>query len=131
MNFKNLLYTKYWLSQPFPAAHNVYWVWVVALLAILALGFAAYVFRLGSKQNSYKKLLGEVGSFGVSLGLSGLLFFAFRQQNVAFLGWRMWFIPWTIIFVVWGAKIVKYAVKRLPEIQHEREIRLQKEKYLP
>lgn len=131
MSLKNFFIAKYWLAQPTPAVHSVYWVWVAALLLLVGIGLFAYILRLNTKQNALKKLFGQVGSFGIWLGLSGLLFFAFRQQNVYFLGWRVWFLPWTAGFVFWGGKILYYALKRLPEIRSEQAVRMAKEKYLP
>lgn len=131
MSIRNFFYSSYWFSQPVIANRWVFWVWLLMLLAILAGGVAALIVKKSTEEKVMARIWQRVGNLGISMGLAGLLFFFFRQQSAYFLGWRFWFLGWAIVLAAWGASILKYYLKRVPEIRVEQAARLQKEKYLP
>ena len=69
--------------------------------------------------------------FGCTMGLWGLVWMFFRQENIALLGWRFWLMLWLVIVLWWLARIMRYVVKRVPEIKKEKEEIEKLAKYLP
>ena len=131
MSLKNLFYYTYWFKVPVIATRSVFWVMLSVLLGLLALGLVA----IGARGYLEKKGLGnfsrKVSSFGISMGISGLVLFFFRQQSAPVLGWRIWFLVWGVSLIIWAAVILQYYFKRVPAIKAEQSARQEKEKYLP
>jgi hypothetical protein len=131
MSIRNLLYLSYWFKQPVIATRSVYLVWLFGLLVMVAVGIACYVWRRYAATKILNGVLEKIGNLASTMGITGLVFFFFRQQSVPFLGWRFWFLLWGIIVIAWAGRIIKYIVKRVPEIKAEQEAKARKEKYLP
>ena len=131
MNLKNLLYYSYWFKVPVIATGFVYWVMLLVLIGLVALGVAASVARKAFEEKSLGNLAQKINNLGVAMGLSGLVLFFFRQQSAPILGWRIWFLVWVVVLVIWIAMILRYYFKRVPQIRAEHAERQQKEKYLP
>lgn len=130
LDFRNFFYFSYWTSQPRTIYGWGFWFWLGFFLLLLAAGVGGYVYAAYFKPK-VPVLWQKIGRFGVSMGLSGLILFFFREEHVILLGWRVWFLFWGIIFVAWFAKIMCYASKRVPAIQRENFEREEKQKYLP
>lgn len=109
----------------------VFWTMLVILFALVALGIAAAVGKKFFEERALGSLSQKVSNFGVSMGLSGLALFFFRQQSVPVLGWRIWFLVWLLSLVIWAARILRYYFNRVPQIRAEKVARQEKEKYFP
>ena len=133
MQVQNLLKWSYWFYQPFIAVGNTKWVWILSFLAMILAGLIAkiaraYNIKIGSGN---KEVLRRAGNLLITMGCLGWLWMFFRQQQVAFLAWRVWLVLWVILFATWSYKVVRYATKRSPLISEEQAKREIKEKYLP
>ncbi len=131
MKIANLFTWYYWSSQPYIARGFVFWLWF-GLFAILAIGgVVCLVVRKNTEEKWHRPILGRFGSFGLTTGLLGLVWFFFRQERISFLGWRLWLLGWGVLFVWWLVKIIMYTVKRVPVLKKEEAERLLKQRYLP
>lgn len=131
MEFGNLFTFSYWFSQPLPAEKEAYWIWVLILLAITAVGFGCLIYKNYIKDKGLSLVLEKASNLGLTIGVIGIMLFFFRQQNIFFLGWRFWFLLWFVGLIIWKARIVRFFLKRVPEIRSEQADRERKEKYLP
>ncbi len=131
MSFKNLLHFSYWFSQPDPTMQGVRSFWIIFFAAIIVLGILVFVVRMLKKENALRLVLGRFANACFTLGFLGLLWFAFRQENVSFLSWRFWMGLWVVAAVLWAGSILRYTIKRLPLIKAENKEREMREKYLP
>ncbi len=131
MSLKNLFYFSYWFKVPVIATGFVFWMMLAVMLGLIVLGIAVVVARNVFEKKSLGNFSRKISSFGVSMGLTGLVLFFFRQQSAPVLGWRIWFLIWGAAFVIWVAMILRYFFKRVPQIKAENAERRQKEKYLP
>lgn len=131
MSIRNLFYWSYWFSQPYIARGTVFTAWLWAFLLLVLAGLVAKILSQYQKFEPQRKFFGRIASLGLTMGLTGLVWFGLRQQRIPFLAWRVWLLLWVVVFVVWAWKILVYAVKRMPTIKREQAQRLQREKYLP
>ena len=131
MSILNLFYFSYWLSQPVILYGTVKWVWVGVLLGFTIFGLISKIIQIIRPNSFARDAWRRFGNLFLSLGLIGLLWFFFRQEQVMFLAWRFWLIPWVMIFIWWLFKNVKYVVVRLPKIKAEQQAKELKNKYLP
>jgi hypothetical protein len=144
MNIANLIKFDYWFSQPFTARGFALWMLVGGFLLFIVAGL---VFKILSQYTtprpspnrggaeggvrSKKLVLKRVGSLGITMGFFGLIWMFFRQERVAFLAWRFWLLLWLAVTVFWAYRLVRYVLKRIPEIKAEEERRASIEQYLP
>lgn len=131
MRFSHLLFKSYWFTQPDPALGLARWAWLVFFLALFGGGVAALMFRQKQEEGYRRSFLARLANAGITLGIFGLLWFFFRQQNVFFLGWRFWLLIWFAVFLFWTAIIAYHLLKRLPAIRAEQAARAARAKYLP
>lgn len=131
MSFANLFYYSYWFKVPVIATGSVYWTMLVALLGLVAVSIAAAVAGDTLERKSLGNLARKIFNLSLSMGLTGLVLFFFRQESAPLLGWRIWFLVWGVVLVIWTAMILRYFFLRVPQIRAENSERQQKEKYLP
>jgi hypothetical protein len=131
MKFTNLFNSSYWLNQPVIATKSVYFIWLIGLLAVFAIGLGSLIFSSVAKSNLNKTILKKFGDLFSDMGIAGLFFFFCRQQSIPLFGLRIWFLIWLIVFVIWLGFVLKYLLKRVPAIKLEQEEKARKEKYLP
>ena len=131
MQFSNLLYTSYWFSQPYIAHGAVAWFWIGLFLALILIGLFARIVGVVSPDHLRQEILRRLSVLGLTLGLIGLIWFFLRQERIPFLAWRFWLLLWVLGFVWWAAAVLRYAIKRVPNIRLEQAERLKREKYLP
>ncbi len=133
MQIQNILRTSYWFYQPFIAVGGVKWVWIVSFLVLVLLGMIAKIVRMNNQKidQGAKEVLRRAGNLLITMGLLGLMWMFFRQQQVAFLAWRFWLLLWVVLFAWWGFKVSYYATKRLPMISSEQAKKQMMNKYLP
>lgn len=131
MSILNLFYFSYWLSQPAVLYGTAKWIWVGVLLGFTVFGLISKIIQIIRPNSFARDAWRRFGNLFLSLGLVGLIWFFFRQEQVMFLAWRFWLIPWVMIFIWWLFKNVKYVVVRLPKIKAEQQAKELKAKYLP
>ncbi len=131
MSIKNLFFSSYWFSQPGAAESWVRGVWIGLLLALVLVGIILLFVRRYQQAKALRLVYSRFSTCLIVMGMLGLMWFYFRQEQVLLLGWRFWVIPWFVVLAIWLAKIIRYVVKRLPQIEIENREREQREKYLP
>lgn len=131
MSYQNLLKIDYWFSQPFMAHDFAFWATLLLFLGLIIGGVVLLLIKSFNNDRTNKIIFNKLDNFGVSLGLLGLMWLFFRQQRVSFLAWRFWLLFWFLIAVWWLIKILKYAIKRLPQIKQEKLEKQRFNKYLP
>jgi len=131
MNLINLFSLSYWFSQPEPALGLVKWLLVLSFLSLVLVGLILRILLINKKDKIIKEIYRRLSNVGFTVGIFGLLWMFFRQENVLFLAWRFWIIVIGLIFILSLIKVCNYIFKRVPEIKAENIKRLEKQKYLP
>ncbi len=131
MSIGNLFYWSYWFEQPYIAAGWTLAVWVGGFLALVLAGLVMRILRQKKVDNLIKEVYRRFSNIGFVMGLWGLFWMFLRQERIPFLAWRFWLWFWVLVFVWWLQGVLKYTIKRLPEIRQERIDRETRNKYLP
>lgn len=131
MRFANLLYSAYWFSQPDPAVGRILWLWLIALAGLTALGVVCLFAWRRLTDHAVALFVRRLGNCLIWLGIVGLLFFLLRQERVAFLGWRVWFMLWAASGAAWVARLAFFWFKRVPALHAEEKSRAAREEFLP
>lgn len=133
MSLENIFYWSYWFSQPSELVGGLevvgFIIPVGLLISALLLRMVAY-FRYKEDQ-LLKRIWWRISNSIFCFGFINLIWFVFRQQRIPYLAYRFWMLILIIIIIWWIYTIIKYALKRVPEIREERIKREQKEKYFP
>ncbi len=131
MSIFNLLELSYWFQQPFVARAWSLRGWVIVLLFLVLAGIVGKIIQLKQSEKVIRQILNRLSNISLTVGLLGLLWLFFRQQQVPFLAWRFWLalmfggLLWSVI------RTIIFLVKRYPEIKAEKAEREMKAKYLP
>jgi amino acid transporter len=131
MSLQNLFRLDYWFSEPFTARGFTLWLFLGGFLLFVFVGLIFKILSQYQQDKSKRLILKRAGSFGITMGFLGLVWIFFRQERVAFLAWRFWLFLWGAVVVIWAYHLVRYALKRMPEIKAEEAKRTALEKYLP
>jgi len=131
MSIANLFYWNYWFNQPRVTWGTMFLVWLGFFLAFLVAAVVLRIIRNYKQDGLVKEVLRRYSNIGIGMGLFGLVWFFFRQQAAPLLAWRFWLIVWVVGLVYWLYRVIRYHVKRLPEIRLEKEQRVKFAKYLP
>ncbi|MFH1292360.1 MAG: hypothetical protein ABIH87_04170 [bacterium] len=131
MAFKNLFYINYWFAQPFSVHGLTFWLFICIFLFLIAVGLVLRIWAQYVQDRSIKLIFRRFASFGMTMGLFGIIWTFFRQERVIFLAWRFWMLVWLLVSVWWMIDILKYVLKRLPVIKKEKQEKEQMGKYLP
>lgn len=131
MHFKNLFDWSYWFNQPFTAQGWVKWAFVLVFLGLVLACIILKMVRLYSTEKWNKEIMRRVSNGVLAFGLVGLLWMFFRQERVAFLAWRFWLLLWLLWVVIWTIKLIMFAMKRVPQVREEENVRALRDKYLP
>ena len=130
MSFTNLFRMDYWFGQPFSAHGVSFWIFAIFFLVLILGGIISRIICQYKKEKIDKVILKRFSTFGMTLGLFGIIWLFLRQEKVPFLAWRFWLMLWVIIAVWWLSKILEYIVRRVPQINQEKEERKKRDKYL-
>lgn len=98
---------------------------------LVVLGFIA---KKLIKQNTYapvKKFFTKLYHFFLTLGVLGLLYIFFRQQNIYFFSTPAWLLVWGIGALAWFSFVLKYYFTDRPEKMKVIEAESDKKRYLP
>ena len=131
MSFYNLLELSYWFKQPFIAREWSLRGWVIVLLVLVLAGIIGKIIQLKQSEKVIRQIYNRLSNISLTVGLLGLLWLFFRQQQVPFLAWRFWLallfggLLWSVI------RTIIFLVRRYPEIKAEKADREMKAKYLP
>lgn len=131
MNITNLFSWHYWFSQPFMARGVALWILVCGFLFFIIAGLVLKIIAQYVGAKPAKTLLRRFSTLGVVMGFLGLIWMFFRQERVAFLGWRFWWLVWLGFLAWWVIRTGYYIFKRLPQLKMEQEKKERIEKYLP
>lgn len=125
------LTVSYWFTNYKPIASitlNVLAVvFLLTLIAAIAINFHIYVNKPGIKARIYKKWMPLM----YTVGIVGLILVFFSSQNIPYLGARWLYVLLVVIAAAWTLKIMKFVKKEFPA--HIQNLQEQKnfEKYLP
>jgi len=131
MSIKNLLYSSYWFSQPQIATRGVLWFWIGFFLVLILGGLVLLILQRTQPDKALRLVFTRFGNCALAMGIIGIIWFYFRQERVLILGWRFWLVLWGAVFAIWIFKVIRYAVKRIPQIRAENKDREAREQYLP
>ncbi|MFH1789684.1 MAG: hypothetical protein ABH832_01300 [bacterium] len=131
MSISNLFYINYWFGQPREARGIVLVVYISVFLLLIILGIGARVFVAYKNDRVVKQILRRFSAFGMTMGMIGMMWMFFRQQKIVFLAWRFWVLLWILLAIFWMIRILKYVIKRVPEIRKEQIHEEKRRKYLP
>lgn len=131
MNWHNVLLVGYWLRSPAPAEGVVLALSVIFFLALVAIGIVGLLLRIKSTDTLQREIYRRVANWSLTMGVLALLWMFFRQERVVVLNARIWILCWVIGFGYWGARLLRYYVKRVPEIRSLQAARELRNKYLP
>lgn len=131
MNITNLLKLDYWFYQPFTARGLTLWLLIGGFLFFIVAGLVFKILSQYQNEKSKRLILKRAGSLGITMGFLGLLWMFFRQERIVILALRFWLLLWLVVTVFWVYRVVRYAIKRIPEIKAEEARRANVEKYLP
>ncbi len=128
-----LLSWSYWFSlqarELMPAAKLAM---IAAFAALFVLGVIASIL---AKKKSGSMLWAEGGkrfaSFGIKMGLLGLLLVFFTHELVYFFGARFWYLVWLVIALWWLVAIVRYLIAVVPKQSAAFAEKARIEKWLP
>lgn len=130
-SWQRLLTSSYWFSQPEVAEGSTYWWFLLFFLVFFVGGIALRVVMRFTPDAPTRTSLARFSSLGLTLGFFGLLWLFFRQERVSFLAWRFWLVVWDAVLVVWLYTIIRYLLRRAPELREQQRERQRIEKYLP
>jgi hypothetical protein len=133
MTLPPILTLSFWFN-PTPPPLLVWseWILLVILVACVVAGIAVAVVRARSGfEKLVRRGLGRVASLLITVGLAGLLLFAFAYERIPYLGMRLWWIGWAVLVGIWAWGIVRYFQVDIPAIRKQRAEREQFEKWLP
>lgn len=131
MHWSNLFYRTYWLTDPHIASPATFRLWVILLLVCIAAATVLLFVRARAQDTALKQLLQRWSSLLYTLGLVGLILFAFREQSAPVLSWRLWFLFLAVGCLPWFVRLCWYTCARWPKIKQENAARNLKAKYLP
>jgi len=131
MSIFNLFQLSYWFHQPFIARGWSLRGWVIILLLLVLAGIVGKILIVKQDKKVIRQVYNRLTNISLTVGLLGLLWLFFRQQQVPFLAWRFWLV---LLFggLLWSViRAVVFFVRRYPEIKAEQAAQELKAKYLP
>ncbi|TAN32659.1 hypothetical protein EPN28_04010 [Patescibacteria group bacterium] len=131
MSWKNLFDTHYWFSQPYIAHGKALWLLVGLCLLHIVVGLFLRAFSYYQKDKVNASICKRFSSLLATTGVLGVIWLFLRQERIPFLAWRFWLLILAGIYVWWLSSVVRFAVKRAPQIRQEQEQRARLGKYLP
>ncbi len=131
MNIKNLFKLDYWFGQPFAAEGKALWILLGLFLLVVFIGLVFKVVAIYQEEKFKKIIFKRLANLDLTMGFIGLVWLFFRQENVSFLAWRFWLLLWLIGAGWWKWTIIRYMIRRVPDIKEEQERLARIEKYLP
>lgn len=133
MNIPPLLTPGYWFNpSPGPLMPAVEWAVLAFFSLVTAAGIAAHIYN---KRCGWEKLkrraLVRAGNAAITMGLIGLLLYAFYYERTLVLSMRFLYVVWLIGAGYWAWSIYRYAAVTIPAIHKKHAEREQFEKWLP
>lgn len=130
MSIKNLFFWSYWFKQPYLLHGGKLAAWVIIFLVVTLGGLVALFLKIQQSEQALRKFWARAAGCLLTMGITGLIWLFFRQEQVPFLAWRFWVAVWVIIFAVWFIPLLVYYFKRVPVIRAENAARAERERYL-
>jgi hypothetical protein len=132
LDLTNIFSAKYLLSvQPGPFLPEVFKFIVPFFAVLIILGVLARKFARRNHFRPVKIFFTKIQHFTLTMGVLGLIYTFFRQQNVIYLSMPLWLLLWATAALVWGGFVLKYYFtdrpKQIEELSDKEEIK----KYLP
>ncbi|PIT88297.1 MAG: hypothetical protein COU29_00700 [Candidatus Magasanikbacteria bacterium CG10_big_fil_rev_8_21_14_0_10_36_32] len=131
MSIFHLFELSYWFQQPFIARQWSLRGWVIILLILVFVGIVGKIWQLKQSEKVVRQIFNRLSNISLIVGLLGLLWLFFRQQQVPFFAWRFWLV---LLFggLLWSiVRTIIFLVRRYPEIKVEKAEKALKDRYLP
>ena len=105
----------FWLSQPssYLVNYDNYFKWF--FLIVLGFGILFKVVSILNKNEVYRKLFTKFSNIGLTIGLTGLVWFGFRYENTPVFSYRYWAALIVLGLIVWKVFLLKYMIFQFPK----------------
>ena len=130
-SIKNLFVYQYWFTQPYVAYGLSLWLLVGGFLGLIIAGMAVRIALQFIRETPVKSILKKASGLALLMGLWGIMWMFFRQEQVFFLAWRFWLLLWWTVLIYKIVRLCLYAFGRLPKIMAEKQKTDEIKKYLP
>lgn len=99
---------------------------------LIAIGIVLGVLKSSKKISRLQSsVFGRYANMFLTLGIVGEVLVWFRYERVSILSARFWLFIWFVGLIVWLVFILKFQLKKVPEIMEKSKQRREFEKYLP
>lgn len=113
-----------------PFTSSLAWFFVYGLVGLIVL--AAIIKRQAKKRDKFsQKAAARFSALAWTMGLIGIILWAFRQINVFYLSAPVLLLVWLVTTLVWAAFIGHYLFIKAPRRRREIAAQNRKEVYLP
>jgi hypothetical protein len=121
----------FWFVQPSSilSSEDKIFLYIFAALVLVSILFRVAAWLVRNKED--KKLLMKVWHWAFWIGISGLLWFAMRNENTPIFGRRYWAGIVIIAGIIWLLFILKYLIFNYPKLRSEYFKQQVKNKYIP
>jgi hypothetical protein len=128
----NIFSAKYLFAvQPGPFLPIVFKFIVPFFAVLIILGMIAKKFAKKNHFRPVKIFFTKIYHFTITMGVLGLVYVFFRQQDVIYLAMPLWLLLWAVGALVWLSFILKYYFTDRPKQIEELSDEVEKKKYLP
>src|SRR3989338_4300606 len=101
-----------------PFTSSLGWFFVYGLVALILL--AAIIKKLAKKRDKFaQKAARRFSALAWTMGLIGIILWAFRQINVFYLSAPILLVIWLVIVLVWLGFILRYILIKAPRRRKE------------
>lgn len=105
---------------------------LVLVVACTVVGIVTAVIRSRPGFDKWmRRGLSKIAALMITMGLAGLLLYAFSYERIPYLSMRVWWIAWLLIVAVWVWFVARYFRIDIPAARKQRIEREQFEKWLP
>ncbi|MBP9869053.1 hypothetical protein KBC59_00635 [Patescibacteria group bacterium] len=105
---------------------------LVLFVGFVVIGVLAHLARLrGGLEKMTRRAISRAGTLLITMGLFGLLLWAFLYERVSYLSMRFWYLVWLGILIWWVYSIYKFVFIEIPQKQDQQKERDAINKWLP
>jgi hypothetical protein len=121
----------FWFSQPSSFLSNEDWLFAYISGGLIVFGVIFYILSWLSKNPVDKTVFKKIWRLGITIGLSGLVWFGIRYENTPMFSQHFWMGLNLLVGLVWLVFILKYLFFKYREAKNEYSREMLKSKYLP
>ncbi|MFZ2804185.1 MAG: hypothetical protein WA001_03105 [Patescibacteria group bacterium] len=123
----------FWAQTQPPALLPLSTYIVLAIMvALVIVGIVAAVMRMRSRRDKLaSQLLGRASALLITMGLAGLVLYAFSYESIVYLSMHVWWVLWLIIAAIWASGIIRFGMVDIPKARAAQAEKEKFEKWLP